>query len=190
VLGTGTLSGGSATLSTATLSARVEVITVVYAGDATFATSSGTVTQKVNKEPTTTTLTSGPNPYSVGQMVTFAATVNSSGSHGTHGDHVFQTGRDYAGNWNSIRAEVPSASQRSRRDRTRLQRPMTEARILRTAHPVEELPYLHASSCAFRTLTGGSRKYRGLWSLGLIFWDIFRVASCPQFCFGRGAANA
>jgi hypothetical protein len=79
VLDTGTLSGGTATFSTAALSAGSKTITAVYAGDATFATSSGTVTQKVNKAATTTALTSGPNPSTVGQTVTFTATVSWSG---------------------------------------------------------------------------------------------------------------
>jgi hypothetical protein len=69
------VSRGTATFSTATLSAGSKTIAAVYGGDATFATSSSTVTQKVNKAGTTTTLTSGLNPSSVGQTVTFTATV-------------------------------------------------------------------------------------------------------------------
>jgi len=79
VLGTGTLSGGTAMFSTAALGVGSKTITAVYAGDATLATSSGTVTQKVNKAGTTTTLTSDPNPSTVGTTVTFTATVTSSG---------------------------------------------------------------------------------------------------------------
>lgn len=78
-LGTGTLSSGQATFSTSTLSAGSFNIVAVYGGDSQFASSaSPSLTQVVNKASTTTTLSSAPNPSSVGQLVTFTATVTSS----------------------------------------------------------------------------------------------------------------
>jgi hypothetical protein len=77
-LGTGTLSGGTATITVSTLAAGTESISATYPGDNTFATASGTVSQKVIKNSTTTTLSSGSNPSTVGQAVTFTATVTSS----------------------------------------------------------------------------------------------------------------
>src|SRR5207249_4721008 len=47
-LGTVALSGGTATLSTATLAAGLHIITVSYSGVSDFQTSSGNVTQRVN----------------------------------------------------------------------------------------------------------------------------------------------
>jgi poly(3-hydroxybutyrate) depolymerase len=77
ILGTGTLSGGSATLMTQTLTTGgTDNITAVYPGDANFAGStSETLAQVVNPAPTTTTLTSSPDPSNLGQNVTFTATV-------------------------------------------------------------------------------------------------------------------
>ncbi len=71
-----TLSGGKAMFSTATLTATNHTITASYAGDGTFAASTGTFTQNVvNGTPTTTTLGSSQNPSAFGQSVTFTATV-------------------------------------------------------------------------------------------------------------------
>jgi hypothetical protein len=71
-----TLSGGKAMFSTATLTATNHTITASYAGNGTFAASTGTFTQNVvNGTPTTTTLTSSQNPSAFGQSVTFTATV-------------------------------------------------------------------------------------------------------------------
>jgi poly(3-hydroxybutyrate) depolymerase len=79
VLGTGQLSGGSATFTTSTLSktnSGTDAIKAVYAGDSTFATStSAAVDQTVNAASTTTTLVSSLNPANVNQGVTFTATV-------------------------------------------------------------------------------------------------------------------
>jgi Bacterial Ig-like domain (group 3)/Beta-propeller repeat len=76
VLGTGTLSGGSASYTTSTLTGGTHGITAVYGGDANFAGStSKVVKQVVNKATTTTTLTSSLNPSNFGQSVTFTASV-------------------------------------------------------------------------------------------------------------------
>jgi hypothetical protein len=76
LLGTGTLSGGVATFSDATLPAGKQTIKAVYPGDGNFATSvSGPLVQTVAKASTTTSLTSSQNPSAYGQSVTFTATV-------------------------------------------------------------------------------------------------------------------
>jgi hypothetical protein len=76
VLGTGTLSGGSATLMSSALTAGTDAVTAVYGGDTNFATStSKAVGQVVSKATTATTLTSSPNPSNPGQAVTFTASV-------------------------------------------------------------------------------------------------------------------
>jgi hypothetical protein len=74
-IGTGTTAGGMAAFTTSALSAKTHTIKAVYAGDATFKTSTGTVKQTVSLYSTTTALTSTPNPSDVGQAVTFTATV-------------------------------------------------------------------------------------------------------------------
>ncbi len=75
-IGTGTLSGGKATLKTSTLPAGSDSITVAYGGDTNFLIStSAALTQTVNPDGTTTKLTSSANPSVYGQAVTFTATV-------------------------------------------------------------------------------------------------------------------
>jgi uncharacterized repeat protein (TIGR03803 family) len=76
VLGTGTLSGGSATLMISTLTAGADAVTAVFGGDTNFASStSKAVSQVVSKATTTTKLTSSLNPSNSGQAVTFTASV-------------------------------------------------------------------------------------------------------------------
>ena len=78
-LGSGTLSGGKATLVTTGVLTGSQPITVVYGGDPNFATSTSAVlTQTVNQDATTTKLTSSANPSVYGQSVTFTATVTAS----------------------------------------------------------------------------------------------------------------
>ncbi|MBI5031535.1 MAG: Ig-like domain repeat protein, partial [Chloroflexi bacterium] len=73
-----TLSGGSASLITSTLSVGTHIITAVYSGDANFNPSTGTLSpnQSVSKAGTTTTLASSQNPSTFGQTVWFTATVS------------------------------------------------------------------------------------------------------------------
>ena len=79
VIGSGTLSGGVATFTTATLAGGGHSISAAYQGSPKFVSStSNTVTQTVNLATTTTTVMSSLNPSSLGQAVTFTATVNSS----------------------------------------------------------------------------------------------------------------
>jgi len=76
VLGTGTLSGGTATLTTSTLYAGTANAYAVYSGDANYASStSAKLAQVINPADTTTRLASSENPMNVGQSVTFTATV-------------------------------------------------------------------------------------------------------------------
>jgi len=75
-LGTGTLSGGSATTTTTALPVGTDSITATYAGDASFANSkSAALSQVVNKAKSNTALTAKPNPSSYAQPVTLEATV-------------------------------------------------------------------------------------------------------------------
>jgi hypothetical protein len=72
---------GVATFATSTLSAKRHGIRAAYAGDATFKTSSGRVVQSVEPYPTTTTLSTNPNPSNFGEAVQLTAVVsNTSGS--------------------------------------------------------------------------------------------------------------
>jgi len=89
VLGTGSLSGGSATFTTSALPAGTNVIRAVYAGDASFVgSSSKAVKQAVDKYPTTTALSSSLNPSNYGQAVTFTAVVTSSSGAPPDGDTI------------------------------------------------------------------------------------------------------
>jgi len=75
-LGTSPLSGGSATFTTSSLSAGSNSVKAAYPGDSSFGSSkSQAVVQVVNLAPTTTALTSAPNPANSGQTVVLTATV-------------------------------------------------------------------------------------------------------------------
>ena len=77
-LGTGALSGGSASLTASTLPPGSNSITAVYAGDSNFnGSTSNVVSQVVSQATTTTALVSSLNPSNSGQAVTFTATVTS-----------------------------------------------------------------------------------------------------------------
>jgi len=78
-IGTGTTSGGKATLTTSSLSIGSHSITASYPGDATYlGSASAVLTQTVGVCHPTTTLASSLNPSSFGASVTFAATVSPS----------------------------------------------------------------------------------------------------------------
>ncbi len=83
VLGTGSLSVGTATLVTSSLPAGVFTITASYPGDATFAASTSPAIRQVvdttTKSATSTAFTSSLNPSIYGQRVTWTATVTTSG---------------------------------------------------------------------------------------------------------------
>jgi hypothetical protein len=93
VLGTATLSGGSASFTTSTRPAGTHPIKAVYGGDASFiGSTSKVVNQVVNKATTTTTLASSRNPSSVGQSVTFTASVTPQFSGTVKGTVTFYDG--------------------------------------------------------------------------------------------------
>jgi hypothetical protein len=78
-IGTGTTAGGVAKFNTSSLTPKTHTIKATYAGDVNFKTSSGAVTQAVEKYSTTTVLSSSPNPSNFGQTVTFTAQVTGTG---------------------------------------------------------------------------------------------------------------
>jgi hypothetical protein len=80
VMGSVPLAGGKAAYTTSSLSGgKTHYVKAKYAGDATFAPSSGTAIQVVERYPTTTTFVSSPNPSTYGQLVTWTATVTTTG---------------------------------------------------------------------------------------------------------------
>jgi uncharacterized repeat protein (TIGR03803 family) len=95
VIGTGTTAGGIAAFTTSSLKASEYDVAATYAGDAVFASSTGTVHQTVQLAPTATSLSSSPNPSTNGQTVTFTAQVTTTGPSVPTGVIVFQgTSRD------------------------------------------------------------------------------------------------
>jgi uncharacterized repeat protein (TIGR03803 family) len=93
VLGTGTLTSGTAAFSDPTLAVGTDPVEAVYVGDANFFTStSNKVSQVVTKASTTTTLVSSPNPSVYGQVVSFSATVSPQFSGTPAGSVAFYNG--------------------------------------------------------------------------------------------------
>jgi hypothetical protein len=85
-LGTGTLSGGSASFTTSALLVGTQRITAQFGGDSSFSMSTSAVTkQVVDKDVTSTTLLSSLNPSIYGQNVTWTASVTTSGPIGATG---------------------------------------------------------------------------------------------------------
>jgi Bacterial Ig-like domain (group 3)/FG-GAP-like repeat len=98
VMGIGITSNGATTFSTSTLTARTHTIKANYVGDATFKSSSGTVTQVVNLYPSSITVpTSSRNPSIYGQSVTLSATVTSTAPSSPTGTVVFKNGTTSVG---------------------------------------------------------------------------------------------
>lgn len=91
-LGSAALAGGIAKYTTSSLSAKRHVIKATYAGNAALKLSEGTVVQEVDKNATTTALTSSPNPSAYGQAVTFTALVASAGASRPTGRVTFTDG--------------------------------------------------------------------------------------------------
>jgi hypothetical protein len=76
ILGTGVVSGGTATLSTSTLAVGTKLVTAIYGGDSDFAAStSKAASQVIGKATSTIALGSSQNPATFGQPITFNATV-------------------------------------------------------------------------------------------------------------------
>ncbi len=78
IIGTVPLSQGSASLNTSTLSVGSHTITASFMGTNGWLNSVDSLTQTVNGDPTTTTITSSLGAPVVGQSVTFTATVSPS----------------------------------------------------------------------------------------------------------------
>jgi Bacterial Ig-like domain (group 3)/FG-GAP-like repeat/FG-GAP repeat len=98
VMGAGLTSNGATTFSTPKLAARTRTIKASYAGDVTFKSSSGTVTQVVNLYPSSITVpTSSRNPSIYGQSVTLSATVTSTAPSSPTGTVVFKNGTTSVG---------------------------------------------------------------------------------------------
>ena len=77
VLGTGTLSGGVATFSTSTLTAGSHSTTALYNGDSSYnSATSAALSQTVTRATTTVTLSSGTNPSTYGDNVTFIVAIS------------------------------------------------------------------------------------------------------------------
>src|SRR5439155_11899517 len=95
-LGTGTLDGsGQTTLTTSSLSVASHSITAAYGGSGIYSSStSATLTQTVNKSPTSTGLASSVNPSLFGQQViiTAAFTATAPGSGKPTGTVTFKDG--------------------------------------------------------------------------------------------------
>jgi hypothetical protein len=96
VLGTGTLNGsGHTTFTTSSLAVGTASMTAAYGGDGNFgASTSSTLIQTVNKDATTSSVTSSLNPSTHGQSVTFTATViaNAPGTATPTGSVTFKNG--------------------------------------------------------------------------------------------------
>jgi hypothetical protein len=74
-IGTGTTSGGQATLTTSSLPTGIDSITASYPGDANYLSSTSSPLSQTVEYTTTTTIQSSLNPSSGGQSVTLTSTV-------------------------------------------------------------------------------------------------------------------
>jgi hypothetical protein len=101
-LGTATLNAsGVATLTTTSLAAGTYSLSVQYAGNSNFLSStSAAVSVTVNAQATTTSLNASPNPVPTGQMLTLTATVQGSGSTSPGGTVSFMSGSTLLGTAN------------------------------------------------------------------------------------------
>ena len=99
VIGTGTLSGGTATLTVANLSLGLHSLTATYEGDSNFMSStSSPLTQTVNQGTTLTDLISSINPSIFGNPVIFTANVvTATGSGSPTGLVIFRDGTNVIG---------------------------------------------------------------------------------------------
>lgn len=112
-LGSATLSGSSAQITVAGLGSGTHSITAVYSGDSNMGGStSAVVPQQVNQASTTTSLSSGLNPSTFGQSVTFTATVQPPSGTTATGTITFMDGSTSLGSAalssNSAQITVPS----------------------------------------------------------------------------------
>ena len=91
-IGTGTTAGGAAMFSTSTLSAGTHGINAAYPGDSNFKPSLGSVKQIVETSQSSTSMTSTPNPSTLGQSVQLTAKVTSAAPGGAAGLVTFSNG--------------------------------------------------------------------------------------------------
>lgn len=91
-IGTGTTAGEVAMFSTSTLSAGTHGIKATYSGDSNFKPSLGLVKQIVEPSPSSTSMTSAPNPSRLGQSVQLTAKVTSGAPGGASGLVTFSDG--------------------------------------------------------------------------------------------------
>ncbi len=93
-LGSATLTGGVASLTTTTLNVGASSVIAVYEGNNDYSGSTSSAQpQTVNRATTTVALTSSQNPSTLGQLVTFTATVAPQFSGTTRGKVGFFDGR-------------------------------------------------------------------------------------------------
>jgi uncharacterized protein YjdB len=94
--GTVAISNGTALYTTSTLTGGTHSITAAYGGDANDSGSSASLQQNVNPAQTTCSLTSQPNPSTIGVQVAFVASVSPSTATGTvtflEGSNTLSTG--------------------------------------------------------------------------------------------------
>jgi len=84
VLGTATVSGGTASLAVSTLAVGPHSLSAAYSGDSNYAgAASGAWAQTVAKGASAVSLSASPNPSVFGQAVTFTATVSPSSATGS-----------------------------------------------------------------------------------------------------------
>jgi hypothetical protein len=69
----------TAKCTTSSLAKGTDTIKATYSGSTSYTGSSATLTQTVNRDPSTTTLVSGANPSTAGHAVTFKATIGPAG---------------------------------------------------------------------------------------------------------------
>ncbi len=97
LIGNVALSGDSALISSAALTAGSHTIKAVYSGDSNFKSDSSSITQVVNQSGPTVSLASNLNPSTFEQNVTFKVTVTNS-SHTPTGSVNFYDGATLLGN--------------------------------------------------------------------------------------------
>jgi hypothetical protein len=97
-LGTGTLSGGTATFTTSGLGTGAHSITAIYGGDANFTGSTSPIlTETIGKAVSSTAVGSSNNPSNIGTAVTLTATVTSPVTGTLTGTVTFQDGASVLG---------------------------------------------------------------------------------------------
>jgi Bacterial Ig-like domain (group 3) len=96
-IGTGSTRGGVATFTTSSLSVKAHTVKATYAGDSTFAVSSGTAQQVVSLYQSSTKFSVTPNPSNLGEPVTLTATVSSGAPGSNTGQVTFRDGATVLG---------------------------------------------------------------------------------------------